>query len=160
MASVSLGDEGDNPVAINVTPLVDIIFCLCVFFMISFEFKQLEGRFDAWLPQTIGVDPGRIICQITDVRVALFWDEATRHTVRKLGNRRVHDDEELGQLLQEAHDACVLLNKPDAPVTIDAEARVPWSEVVNVMNLCKKSRMDRIEFALQAPEEPRERPGR
>ena len=44
MAGVSVGESEENPVAINVTPLVDIIFCLCVFFMISFKFKQLEGK--------------------------------------------------------------------------------------------------------------------
>jgi biopolymer transport protein ExbD len=60
MASVNVGSEGDSPVAINVTPLVDIIFCLCVFFMISFRFKQIEGRFDAWLPRTTGVGPGPV----------------------------------------------------------------------------------------------------
>ena len=41
MAGVSVGESEENPVAINVTLLVDIIFCLCVFFMISFKFKQL-----------------------------------------------------------------------------------------------------------------------
>ena len=38
------GDQADNPVAINVVPMVDVIFCLCVFFMCSFKFKQLEGN--------------------------------------------------------------------------------------------------------------------
>lgn len=49
---------------------------------------------------------------------------------------------------QGARDAFVRLDTPDPPVTIDAEARVPWRDVVNVMNLCKKNRIDRIEFAL------------
>jgi biopolymer transport protein ExbD len=152
MAAANMSDESDNPVAINVTPLVDIIFCLCVFFMVSFKFKQIEGRFDAWLPQTTGPRPDAhvIIDLITDLRVALFWDETTGHTVRKLGSRRVTGDEELVHLLQEAHDDCVRLGKPDAPATIDADARVPWSDVVDVIDLCKKSRIDRIEFALVA----------
>jgi hypothetical protein len=32
-----------HPVAINVVPMVDVIFCLCVFFVRSMKFKQLEG---------------------------------------------------------------------------------------------------------------------
>ena len=157
MTGVTVADEADNPIAINVTPLVDVIFCLCVFFMISFKFKQLEGRFDAWLPQTTGLQPtsGKIIDLIPEVRVALFWDDTTRHTVRKLGNRLVAGNEELGLLLQETHDACVRLDKPNMPVTIDAEARVPWSDVVEVMSLCKKSHLDRIEFALAPPAKQR-----
>ena len=43
------------------------------------------------------------------------------------------------------------MNKPETPVTIDAEAKVPWNEVINVMNICKKNRIDNIEFALGAP---------
>ena len=34
----------DNPVGINVTALVDVIFCHCLFFMCSLHFKQV-GRF-------------------------------------------------------------------------------------------------------------------
>ncbi|KAF0241790.1 MAG: hypothetical protein FD180_4260 [Planctomycetota bacterium] len=49
MAHGSAGE--DNPVALNVAPMVDIIFCLCIFFMCSFHFKQLEGKFESWLPK-------------------------------------------------------------------------------------------------------------
>ena len=52
MAHGSAGE--DNPVALNVAPMVDIIFCLCIFFMCSFHFKQLEGKFESWLPKGHG----------------------------------------------------------------------------------------------------------
>ena len=150
MAGVSLGEDVDNPIAINVTPLVDILFCLCVFFMISFQFGAIEGRFDAWLPRSTGQGPGSPV-PITEIRVALFWDEAAQHSVCVLGRRRVADDEELGRLLREAHDDCVRLDKPATPAMLDAEARVPWGDLVDVVNLCKKSGIERIEFALPAP---------
>jgi biopolymer transport protein ExbD len=38
----NIGEASDNPVAINVTAMVDVIFCLCLFFMFSFKFKQFE----------------------------------------------------------------------------------------------------------------------
>ena len=152
MAGVSVGESEENPVAINVTPLVDIIFCLCVFFMISFKFKQLEGKFDSWLPKGKG-SVGNIQVEgiLDEVRVAMFWDEQNQKTVRQLRNRRVDSDEELGALIKEAHDDWVRMNKPDAPVTIDAEMKVPWEEVIRVVNLVKKNRIDKIEFALGAP---------
>jgi biopolymer transport protein ExbD len=68
-----------------------------------------------------------------------------------LGTLRIASDDELEGLLREAHDDYVRLGKPDTPVTIDAEARVPWNDVIAVMNLCKKNRIDKIEFALGAP---------
>ncbi len=155
MAGVSVGESDENPVNINVTPLVDVIFCLCVFFMISFKFKQLEGKFDSWLPKGKGATGSVQIEGILDeVRVAMFWDEVNKRTVRQLGTRRVDSDEELSDLIKAGHDAWVRMNKPDTPVTIDAEARVPWEAVITVMNLCKKNRIDKIEFALGAPPPP------
>ena len=152
MAGVSVGDDNDNPVGINVTPLVDIIFCLCVFFMISFKFKQLEGKFETWLPKDKG--EGGVASDssiLEEVRVALTWDEATESTIRQLRNRVVADDAELQQLIKEGHDDWIRLNKPLTPVTIDAEPKVPRAEVVNVINLCKGVQIDRIEFALGLP---------
>jgi len=150
--SSGIGDENENPVSINVTPLVDVIFCLCVFFMISFKFKQLEGKFDSWLPK--GKGSGGPISDATildEVRVAMWWDEGKQETVRQLGQRRISTDEELATLVKQGHDAWVQQNKPDTPVTIDAEARVPWDAVINVVNICKRNRIDKIEFALGAP---------
>src|SRR6185436_14058760 len=101
MAGVSVGESEDNPVAINVTPLIDVIFCLCVFFMISFKFKQIEGKFDTWLPKGKGVGG---VAQGTDViqeiRIAMYWDEANEKTVRKLGNRDIKTDDELQGLIK------------------------------------------------------------
>jgi biopolymer transport protein ExbD len=160
MAGVSVGESEENPVAINVTPLVDIIFCLCVFFMISFKFKQLEGKFDSWLPKGKG-SSGSITEGILDeVRVALSWDQDSQRTIRQLGTRRVDDDAELSALIAEGHEDWVRMNKPETPVTIDAEARVPWEEVVKVMNICKQLHIDKIEFALGAPPpQPGAQPG-
>jgi biopolymer transport protein ExbD len=152
MAGASIGESEDNPININVTPLVDIIFCLCVFFMISFKFKQLEGKFDSWLPKGKGTDGVASDSSILEeVRVAMFWDEENQRTIRQLRTRRVDDDEELRELIKEAHDDWVASNKPDTPVTIDAEPKVPWDDVIRVMNICKKNGIDKIEFALGAP---------
>ena len=151
MAGVSVGDDNDNPVAINVTPLVDIIFCLCVFFMISFKFKQLEGRFDSWLPKGKGSQGMPLNAVIQEVRVALFWDEANKKSIRKIGTRVVEDDAVLQQLIEEAHAGFIRLDKPDVPLTIDGDLRVPWQDVITVMNISKKAGMNQIEFAYNAP---------
>ena len=144
--------EEDNPVSINVVAMVDVIFCLCLFYMCSFKFKQLEGKFDSWLPKGKGVGGvGADSSILEEVRVAMFWDAENQKTVRQMKNRRVNSDEELATLIKEAHDDWVARNKPDAPVTIDAEARVPWNDVITVMNICKRNKIDNIEFALGAP---------
>jgi biopolymer transport protein ExbD len=150
MAGVSVGEQEDNPVAINVTPLVDIIFCLCVFFMISFKFKQLEGKFDTWLPKNKGMEGMPLKAVIEEIRVALFWDEANSKSVRKMGTRFVPEDEQLYTLISESYADFKRLNKPDIGLTIDSDFRVPWADVVGVMNIGKKAGVSKVEFAAGA----------
>lgn len=151
MAGASMGDGEENPVAINVTPLIDVIFCLCVFFMCSFRFKQLEGKFDTWLPKGKGTGGLPDASDLQELRVVMLWDENGQRVIRQLGQRTVDDDGELQKLLKEGHADFVRANKPDAPVTIDAETKVPWGAVMTVVNLCKREQIDKIEFALGAP---------
>jgi biopolymer transport protein ExbD len=147
-------DEGDNPVGINVTPLVDIIFCLCVFFMISFKFKQIEGKFDAWLPKGKGAEGmpvGTVMPK--EIRVAILWDEANQQSIRKYGVTKLtpEQDEQLQQLINDQWQDFKRLNEVDVPLTIDADMRVPWKDVINVINLGKRCGVEKVEFAFGAP---------
>ena len=98
-------DPNDNPVSINVVPMVDIIFCLCVFFMCSMKFKELEGKFESWLPKDMGqVAQRRDETPIEEIRVALLgaagFHDAARHLLRRTdGQRRVR-----GNLPRHVHD--------------------------------------------------------
>jgi biopolymer transport protein ExbD len=147
MAGVSVGEAPDNPVAINITAMVDIIFCLCVFFMCSLHFKQLEGKFDTWLAKDKGSQGMPVGTIIQEIRVALFWNAETGETTRKIGTRVVPEDERLQELLAESFADFKRLNKPDMSLTIDADPLVPWQEVVNVINLGKRVGIEKVEFA-------------
>ena len=151
MAGVSIGESDENPVPINVTPLIDVIFCLCVFFMISFKFKQLEGKFDTWLSKTKGAEGMPLKAVIEEIRVAMFWDEAKQGSVRKMGTRFVPEDDVLQKMIGDAFADFKRLNNPDVPLTIDADVRVPWADVINVINLAKRVGVEKIEFAFGAP---------
>jgi biopolymer transport protein ExbD len=150
MAGVSVSEGDENPVAINVTAMVDIIFCLCVFFMCSLHFRQAEGRFETWLPRNKGLDPPRTDAPLTEMRVAMSWDEATGQTVRQFGQRVIQSDAELEAAIGQSHDDLLRLGQPDAPLTIDADVRVPWDEVIGVVNLGKRQEVEKIEFAMGA----------
>ena len=146
-------DSRENPVGVNVVPLVDIIFCLCVFFMCSFKFRQLEGKFDAWLPKTQGPPDKQSpdVVVPSEMRVALFWDEITRTVTRRFGARVVTDDADMERTIVAARDAWAAKGHADAPLTIDADVRVPWSEVTAIVNLARRSDVGKIEFAMGLP---------
>jgi biopolymer transport protein ExbD len=139
-------DAADNPVAINVVPMVDVIFCLCVFFMCSFKFKELEGKFESWLPKDKGAATPSTELP-SEIRVALFWDKDNHKTVIQLGHRVIKDDAELQALIRDSYADALRNNKPDTPVILDGDKLVPWNDIVKVMNLAKREKITKIEFA-------------
>ena len=141
-------DPNENPVGINVVPMVDIIFCLCVFFMCSMKFKELEGKFESWLPKDKGQSqPMTMDTPIEEIRVAMTYNEVDRTTTRKFGTTTIRDDNQLQELIRDSYAGWVRLGKPQTPAIIDAGELVPWNEVVNVVNLAKREKIEKIEFA-------------
>jgi biopolymer transport protein ExbD len=40
----------------DMTPMIDVVFQLIIFFMVNIKYKVLEGRLDAFLPKDVGVN--------------------------------------------------------------------------------------------------------
>src|SRR5262245_52402244 len=128
----NIGEASDNPVEINVTAMVDVIFCLCIFFMCSFHFKQLEGKIDAWLPTKDGNQPTdkKIDVLFDEIRIFMRWDPATGRTIRHIGNRPpASGDDELISTIQSLKQGFHNAGKFEVPVVLDATEDVPWQEV-------------------------------
>jgi biopolymer transport protein ExbD len=145
------GASEDNPVSINVTALVDIIFCLCLFFMCSLKFKELEGKLDTWLPTNVGDTQAKESNAPRDeIRILLSYDRSTTSLQRVFGQRAIEPgpkgDLELATLVSRQYDNFKKLGK-DPPVIIDAGPAVPWQFVVDVMNICREQAVPKIEFA-------------
>jgi biopolymer transport protein ExbD len=146
MAGSTQADD-ENPVPVNATALIDVIFCLVIFFMCTFHFKQLDGRMKSWLPKDKGMHGGPAAPVILDdIRVVLERD-AHGGIVTLLGAREVANGNELAELLAETRDDFLKLGRADVPVTIDASSAVPWRSVVDVVDVCKGLEFARIEFA-------------
>jgi biopolymer transport protein ExbD len=147
-AGGNIGEASDNPVEINVTAMVDVIFCLCIFFMCSFHFKQLEGKIDTWLPQDKGFGHETIIKPVLEeIRVFMRWDAAAGVTTRKIGSRAaVGSDSDLMTIIQSMRTDYTNAGKLEVPILIDATPDVPWTDVVHLVDLCKTEKLSKIEF--------------
>jgi len=148
----NIGEASDNPVAINVTAMVDVIFCLCIFFMCSFHFKQLQGKIDTWLPKNRGIFGGTPSEVITnEIVVILRMSADATAVIRKVkGHQPASSDQELMSAVVQMADDYNKSGDTKYPLVIDAMPDVPWQDVVHVMDLCKQNKIERIEFA--APE--------
>jgi len=147
-AGGNIGEASDNPVGINITAMVDIIFCLCLFFMCSLHFKQVEGKIDSWMPKDRGPREGLVDPQLDEIRIFMKWDFDTSQVIRKVGNRNpVTSDEELLDLIRANMKDYARLGKVEVPVVVDATEAVPWNSVVHLLDLCKKEGLSKLNFA-------------
>jgi biopolymer transport protein ExbD len=144
--SQNIGEKEDNPVAINVTAMVDVIFCLCLFFMCSFHFKELEGKIETWLPP-YGGKPGPVKFDLGEIRVFLRWDPASQTTIRKVGRQPVvRSDEDLMNVVRSMREDFLKRGEKEVPLLVDATPDVPWKDAVHLLDLCKQNQIDRINF--------------
>src|SRR5262245_12877517 len=118
MGGAAMGD-GDEAVQVNVTPLIDIIFCLCLFFLCSLKFKQLEGKMDSWLPKDKGNQAGGIANATMDeirifVRLNASQNVEFAYGSQNLGTNLV----ELERLIKQGWSDFEAANKKDGSVII------------------------------------------
>jgi biopolymer transport protein ExbD len=112
---------------ISLTPLIDVVFLLLVFFLVATRFAEEDRELDLPLPDAsearpLTVEPKEIFVNI---------DEEGRYLV---GGQIVGADE-LEQILARA-----AANNPiHQSVIIRADKRVAFDYVVNAVNLCKKT---------------------
>jgi len=153
MAGVSTpGESSDNPVPINVTAMVDIIFCLCIFFMCSFHFRQLEGKLESFLPKDGGVkDAPENPLQLEEVRISLHFvpgaPDGASAVRREVGPRLVQTDGELRDALRSLLSSYEKAGIADARAVIDSDPLVPWSMVVGTLSLCREEGLRKLAFA-------------
>jgi biopolymer transport protein ExbD len=145
------GEATDNPVPINVTAMVDIIFCLSIFFMCAFHFRQLEGKMACWLPaKGESARPAKPV-EFEEVRISLRSvpgaGGAAPFLSRRVGPVAVGSDGELSEALRDVIASYVKAGIARVPAVIDADPSVPWSEVVNVLGLCRAEGIRNLEFA-------------
>lgn len=142
----------DEPVAVNVVALIDILMCLLLFYMCASKFTQIEGRLDSWLPKDVGIRDGKLErVPLDEIRIRLAWESET--TVRRFGSRAVSEDGELQRLIAEQAQRLRSNAKdgtPEPPVVVESEEAVPWFEIVRVMDLSREAGLSKIEFSCKS----------
>jgi biopolymer transport protein ExbD len=54
--SKRLSQLADDKCDLEMTPMIDVVFLLLIFFMCTLKFKTLEGKLSAYLPKDVGVN--------------------------------------------------------------------------------------------------------
>ncbi|HET6880940.1 MAG TPA: biopolymer transporter ExbD [Pirellulales bacterium] len=112
---------------INLTPMIDCVFLLLIFFLVATRFEELEREMNVVLPQASEAMP------LTAKPKELFVNvDRDGHFVVRA--QQLSAVELLSVFKQAAAD-----NPGRQTVIIRADKRCVWEHVVEVMNLCNKA---------------------
>jgi len=136
--------DGRERLDVKMTPMIDVIFLLLVFFVATASFQAIEEvlptRFT--LPGAVAsqvqIDPE--IVDLDEIVIDVGW-RSGRPTWEVVGVEYA-SLAELGAVLRQTREI-----KPDLPVILDVEASVPMEHVIDVYDLCRAVGLERIQFA-------------
>ena len=128
-----------EPLAFQMTPMIDVVFLLLCFFVSSQIFAQWETEIDITLPTArTGEVPQRLPGEII-VNILASGDVIV--------NGRSLNPDELGSMLSR-----VVALFPGQPVLIRADKTTAYEHVIRVLDLCRQSDIWNISFATGVPE--------
>jgi len=127
-------------VDINLTPLIDIVFLLLIFFMVSTSFQR-ESEIEITLPQA---GPELLEVQPETIEIAVDADDriyVNQVQILNSSTRTVRDA--LQELTLEAEDPTLVVN---------ADARATHQAVIRVMDAARQLGLERITSATRFEE--------
>lgn len=110
--------------AMDMTPMIDTVFNLLIFFLVAGSFQQAEHEMKIALP--FAQSSGPISAALREITVNV--DEAGKIIV----SGRTMTPEELTGLVREA-----VANNPEQKVTVRGDRRTSYENVVRVLDVCK-----------------------
>jgi len=119
--------------SLDYTPLIDVVFLLLIFFMVSTQFVTFQKRLEVALPKAkagkVEVKKKEVVIEMTAAGV-LFWN-----------GRPVSWKGLEGRLSQEKGKI--------GSVVVRADRSLPYGDVVRVMGLCKGADISEVGIAVR-----------
>ncbi len=135
-----------SPPDINLAPLIDVVFLLLIFFMVSTTFKE-DARLRLQLPEASG-EPAETV-EVARIEVA----------VDQWGRYYVNNDQVVDQSVKTLRRVMAekAAGEPDLPVLIKADAKTPHQAVMRVLDAAGQLGLTQVGFAASAPGTTRSR---
>lgn len=118
---------------VPLTPLIDVVFLLLIFFLVATNFTRKEIDQKVNLPQSEGGVEQAAVPQDLIINI------------RKSGvlvvNGRVVENDDLRPIVEQFHQA-----HPDRPVSIRGDGDVSYQRIMTVMGLCRAVGVERVDL--------------
>jgi biopolymer transport protein ExbD len=138
-----------EPVVMELTPMIDVVFLLLIFFIVTLKFKVLEGKLPTYLPKDVGVNATPVDDLMLKLEIYITSEGATegirgeQHSMtvvmdgRKLPSLKTVLERLRGMKAQD----------PELKVTLYPQRGVDYEEVVKVVDVCVEAGIVDITFA-------------
>jgi len=123
--------------SINLTPMIDVVFLLVIFFMVGSHFGDPEGRIDVSVP---GVGELRSMTRVPDERLV----EVTGSGSVTLDQVAV-TDQQLADQLRYAHD-----QYPDVRVAVRGDGTASFQRVAEVLQVIRSTGVKQMGIAARS----------
>ena len=129
---------------LNMTPMIDVIFLLLIFFICTANFQRIEQLLptDLSLPGKTETKQIKFPQKLDVARIRIMYDGTPYFTV----------EENRCTTIMEVKSVLLALSelRMDYPVIIDPEGNVPMEHVLAVYDVCRSAGLTQIQFAATA----------
>ena len=119
---------------LNLTPMIDIVFLLIIFFMVGTQFTERETQYDIDLATVSSAQP---LTRLPDELVINILADGS-----VLMQEKNYELPELEETFRQAKE-----NYPDQAVVIRGDRGVPYQHVMDVMAVCHRTKITKISLA-------------
>ena len=129
-----------EPAAMQLAPMIDIVFLLLIFFIVTWQFSRSETEMKISVPSSQeGADPKRVLGEIiVNVRV----------TGEVVVEGQVMSQAQLKQKL-----SAIAKQHQNQPVRLRGDSKAEYQTIVEVIDTCQKAGIWNISFATQRRKE-------
>ena len=140
--------------AVNLTPMMDVMFNLLIFFIVTASFAIPEGSLEAKLPQSTGIADPNAAVPIVPIQIFLETTDSPDFSLIRVSHSINMENGAL-TLVSSFDELYALLNSmktrpgidEKTPIIIAAKPAVKWDQVVGSYNACIRAKYKRVVFA-------------
>ncbi|NOX08726.1 MAG: biopolymer transporter ExbD [Gammaproteobacteria bacterium] len=135
---MNLRMKKNDELDVNLTPLIDVVFLLLIFFMVSTTFEK-EALMHVDLPESVTAPIESI-------------DQPLSITINAEGQYSVNDKDLASTELSVLSTAIAAVagEQKDLPVLIRADARTPYQAVITAMDVVSRQGLSKVSLATMA----------
>ncbi|MDA1017391.1 MAG: biopolymer transporter ExbD [Planctomycetota bacterium] len=129
-----LKTESIEETNLNLTPMIDIVFLLIIFFMVGTQFSEMERQFDIQLPT---VDRNLTLTSLPDPLIVNIDGEGQV----KINNKSMSLEQLQVRLITAQR------NYADQIVLIRGQGAGPYQHVMDIIEICQQAKIKNVSLA-------------